>query len=153
MRLSFLSAVLVVCAGLFAAAPSYGQNGPYQYYALTPCRAVDTRNATAVNGGPKLQTAAARSFQIQGSCGVPVGAKAVTLNVTIVNPTAPSYLTLWPAGTPQPFVSTINFGPPEASLANGAIVPLGTSTTTGDLSVYNCCGTVNLILDITGYFQ
>jgi hypothetical protein len=134
-----------------AAAPSLlAQTGPYQYYSITPCRVVDTRNAVATNGGPALSTTT-RNFQIRGNCGVPSTAKAVSLNVTITNPTSYSWLTLWPSGTAQPVVSTINYDSTSPALANGAIV--GLSANTNDLSVANAIGGVQVILDVTGYFQ
>ena len=141
----FASMAILLC-GVAAAA-----HAQYSYFALTPCRVVDTRNPNSVNGGPSLAPNATRSFQIRGNCGVPTTAKAVTMNVTMTNASAPSFLTIWPSGQAKPFVSTINFDPTEPALANGAIV--GVSTNAQDLSVYNAAGNVNLILDITGYFQ
>jgi hypothetical protein len=158
------SAVLAVAAALsvLGAAcfmPAAHAAGPFSYYALTPCRVVDTRNATGTDGGPALTANATRSFQIQGLCGVPVGAKAVTVNVTIVSPslsTNGGFATLFPSGGNIPTVSTINFTNADSALANGAIVPL--STNASDISVffnaYNLgSGTVHLVLDVTGYFM
>lgn len=127
------------------------QTGPHQFYSLTPCRLVDTRNASSTNGGPVFNASTTRSFAVRGNCGVPAGARAVALNVTITNPTAGSWLTLWPSGQTRPNISTINFEASDASLANGAIV--GLSTNAQDLSVYNDFGNVHVILDVTGYFQ
>src|SRR5262249_11350136 len=116
-----------------------------------PCRVVDTRGANATNGGPALNPLATRDFSIRGNCGVPASAAAVSLNVTIANPTAASWLSLWPSGSPRPNVSTINFSALDIALANGAIVAL--SSASSDLSVFNAAGNVHLILDVTGYFQ
>ena len=127
------------------------QNGPYQYYSVTPCRVVDTRNANGTNGGPSFTTNTTRDFAIRGNCGIPTTAKAVSLNVTAVGASAPSFLTLWPSGLTRPNTSALNFESTDPSLANGAIV--GLSTNTQDLSVYNNFGTVNVIIDVTGYFQ
>jgi hypothetical protein len=57
------------------------------------------------------------------------------------------YLTVWPAGQPQPTVSTLN-NPTATIVANAAIVPSGTS---GALAVYPDQNT-QLIVDINGYF-
>lgn len=132
------------------AATASAQTGPYQFYALTPCRVVDTRGATGTNGGPALGTTR-RDFQIRGFCGVPTTAKAVSLNVTVTGASAFSWLTIWPAGQAPPPVSTINFDANVSALANGAIV--GVSASTRDLSVTNANGSVHVILDVTGYFQ
>jgi hypothetical protein len=151
---TFLYAGLVVL-GLAALAPAAAMAaGPFQYHAITPCRVADTRGPNGVNGGPILfgNNPTPRNFQVQGVCGVPVGADAATLNVTIASPSSGGFLTLWPSGGAQPVVSTINFTTADSALANGAIIPLSTNTL--DLSVFfGGSGTVHLILDVTGYFD
>jgi hypothetical protein len=139
-------------------APSFAQGGPFQYHSLTPCRVADTRAAQA----PILTDSGAigstpRTFTVQGVCGVPVGAKAVSVNVTAVGPNGTGFLTLFPSGTTQPVVSNLNFNAGEPALGNGAIVPLGAAATL-DLSVFTrvppvSVGTVHMVLDVTGYFQ
>jgi len=145
LRIAMLTAAMSLTA-----VQATAQTGPYQFFALTPCRVVDTRGAIATNGGPGLGTAV-RNFAIRGNCGVPTGAKAVSINVTVTNATNGSWLTLWPSGLAQPFVSTINFDSATTALANGAIV--GVSTSTNDLSVRNAIGSVHVIIDVTGYYQ
>lgn len=136
--------------------------GPFQFHALTPCRIVDTRNPAGPTGGPALQHGVVRSFPIQGQCGVPSGAKAATLNVTVVTPSAFGHLTIYPAGGSVPLVSTLNYNANEPALANGAIVPLALSAPDLSISPVVCgggppsCpsgGTVHVILDVTGYMQ
>jgi|SRR5438105_3868246 len=144
LRMTLFVLLLAIAGNAFAA-------GPYQYYTLTPCRLVDTRNPTSTNGGPILGSNSTRSFQIRGLCGVPTSAKAVSLNLTIVNATQASFLTVWPSDLSKPFVSFLNFEAADPSLANGVIV--GVSTNTQDLSVYNNSGNVHVIIDVTGYFQ
>jgi hypothetical protein len=143
--------------------PAAHAGGPYQYYAVTPCRVADTRYANGTTNCPStgncspalVGNGTARAFQIQGLCGVPVGAAAATINVTIATPHMTvqyGFLTLWPSGATQPTVSTINFSTSDQALANGAIVPL--STNANDLDVYfGGAGTVQLIVDVTGYFM
>jgi hypothetical protein len=146
--------VAVLAASLMLVAlpaPLATAAGPFQYHSLTPCRAVDTRSGQ----GPAMNDAQTRTFSIQGVCGVPSGAKAVSLNVTAVGPTGLGFLTLFPAGTTQPVVSNLNYSAGEPALGNGAIVPLGAAAP--DLSVFarvNAVGgTVNVVIDVTGYFQ
>ncbi len=141
---------LTVLTAVFAAS-AFAQSGPYQYFPLTPCRAVDTRGATGTNGGPIFGSNATRSFQIRGLCGVPTTAKAASLNVTVTQATAGSFLTVWPSGLTRPVVSMLNFEPSDPALGNGVIV--GLSTNPQDLTVYNDFGNVHVIIDITGYFQ
>lgn len=126
------------------------QSGPYQFYALTPCRVVDTRNAAGTNGGPNLGTTR-RDFVIKGNCGVPSTAKAVSINIAVTAASTTSWLTVWPAGQAQPNTAAINFSPADWALSNGAIVGLASGAP--DLSVQNANGTVAVIIDVTGYFQ
>jgi len=147
-RYLLLSAFVAVVA-LFWTSAANAQTG-FSYFPLTPCRVVDTRNPPAVNGGPNLTTAT-RDFQVRGVCGVPSTAKAVAINVTVVNQTAVSWLTLWPSGQTKPFVSALNFDPNSGAVGNGAII--GLSTNTQDLSVANAIGICHVIIDVTGYYQ
>jgi len=147
-RITFLTALFsLVLIGLAPRAQAQ-----YSYFALNPCRVVDTRNATGVNGGPLVLAGGQRNFAIRGSCGVPTTAKAVSVNLAIVGMTAQGFVTLWPSGLARPTVSSINFSGTESALANGAIV--GLSTNAQDLSVYNGSnGGVHVVIDVTGYFQ
>lgn len=155
MRVALL---LLVASAVAPTAPA-GAAGPFRFHALTPCRIVDTRNPNGPTGGPVLNHNTSRNFPIQGQCGVPAGAKAVALNVTITQPNSNGYLTLYPSDATQPVVSTINFIANESALANGAIVPLAASAP--DLAVFAAVpfppagqtGRVHVILDVTGYFM
>lgn len=146
--LKIAAVILLVSVG--AIGEAYAQSG-LSYFALTPCRVVDTRNPSSTNGGPIMGVASQRDFAIRGNCGVPTTAKAVTLNVTITGATTISFLSIWPSGLTRPNVSTINFRSTDPALANGATV--GLSTNAQDLSVYNSDGNVHVILDVTGYYQ
>ena len=143
-------AIPFVAAGAFSR-PAEAQTG-LQYFAVTPCRAVDTRSTIPPilqAGGPPF-----RSFTIKGVCLVPATAKAVSLNATLVGPTVEGFFSLWPFGGNFPVVSTINFVAGEPAIANGAIVPLAVGTP--DLNVaYGTQGggQAHVLLDVTGYFQ
>jgi hypothetical protein len=119
------------------------------FVAVTPCRVVDTRNASGPFGGPTMTAGSTRSFAIpQSACGIPETAQAYSLNVTVVPQGPLSYLTLWPAGQSQPFVSTLNsFG--GTVVANAAVVPAGSN---GAVSVF-VTNPTDVILDINGYFD
>lgn len=142
----------VVAAGLLLAALPAQADGPFQYHSLTPCRLADTRTTTI------LSNDTTRTFQVQGLCGVPVGAKAVSVNVTAVGPNGAGYLTLFPSGITRPVVSSLNYNQGEPAIGNGALVPLANQTSyPQDLSVYArvaaAGGTVHMVLDVTGYFE
>jgi hypothetical protein len=111
----------------------------------------DTRDAAGPYGGPALSAGATRAFVMAGPCGIPPEADAVAVNVTVTQPTAPGYLTLYPLGVARPLASTINYGPAQTR-ANNAIVQLGS----GGSIVVTCgqsSGATHLIIDVVGYFR
>jgi len=72
----------------------FGNPWPGQYHPVAPTRIYDTRS-----GPGWLGPGQTRAIAIAGRAGVPVplnGVAAVTLNVTVVNPSAASYLTIYP---------------------------------------------------------
>ena len=120
------------------------------FFAMTPCRAVDTRGGgkSGSFGPPELGGYASRDFPLTtSSCSLPSAAQAYSLNFTVV-PSGPlGFLSAWPAGQSYPGVSTLN-SPDGTVLANAAIVPSGSN---GAVTVLASDPT-NLIVDINGYF-
>ena len=100
---------------------------------------------------PPLAGASTRVFTMVGRCGIGPGSLAVSLNVTVVQPTAAGFLTLYPAGGNLPLASTINYRADQVR-ANNAIVRLGPG---GNLAVYSGQGSGNahLIIDVNGFFR
>ena len=118
------------------------------FYPVTPCRIADTRNDNGPFGGPELAAGTSRSFTVpSSSCGIPATAQAYSLNMTVVPPGPLEYLTTWPTGQTQPYVSTLNALQGQIA-ANAAIVPAGTN---GAVSVY-VSNASNVLIDINGYF-
>jgi hypothetical protein len=128
-----------------------GSSAGLDFHTLAPCRVADTRDAAGPSGGPALAAASTRTFPVSGICGVPPTAKAVTVNVTVVNPTAGGHLTVYAAGTSLPGVSTINFRPGIVR-ANNAVLTLGVS---GQVTVFNgmASGSTDFVLDVSGWFE
>ena len=125
-----------------------GAANAQRFYAAAPCRLLDTRGATGEFGGPVLAAGQVRSYDLLlANCGLPGHAAAYSLNATVVPTTALGYLTLWPAGAAQPFVSTLN-ATDDPVVANAAIVPAGTA---GGVTSF-VTGQTHLILDLNGYF-
>ena len=116
---------------------------PLQLVPVTPCRLVDTRQTH-----DPIQGGASQNFTVPqlGNCGIPASAAAYSLNVTVVPHGPLGYLTIWPDGEVQPYVSTMN-SPDGRIKANAAIVPSGNNA----VSVY-VSDTTDVILDIDGYF-
>jgi hypothetical protein len=128
---------------------SHALGNALNFVPITPCRVADTRNSTGPFGGPPIAGNSSRDFNIpSGTCGVPSTAQAYSLNVAVVPKGPLGYLTLWPTGQPQPFVSTLNSYDGRIK-SNAAIVWAGTG---GSISVFAADNATDLVLDINGYF-
>lgn len=127
---------------------------PTDFFTVTPCRLLDTRDPDGPYGGPALQWWP-RTFAAAGRCGIPSTAVALSVNVTAVSPSGSGYITLFPAGLPQPDTSTINF-PAGHTRSNNAILPLS-GTPERTFTAVAAPGTfeaaVHLLVDVNGYFQ
>ena len=126
-----------------------GAANAQRFFAVTPCRLVDTRNAAGEFGGPVLTGGATRTYRLPlAACGLPAGAQAFSLNATVVPGSAGlGFLTLWPAGATQPLVSTLN-AIDGSITANAAVVPAGTAGAVASFANNQ----THLILDTNGYF-
>jgi hypothetical protein len=121
---------------------------PALFVPLTPCRVVDTRGVAAPLGGPGLGSGEARSFAIPaGACGVPSGAVAYAVNLTVVPRRALGFLTAWPTGKPRPVVSTLSSLDGRVK-ANAALIPAGDF---GAVTIF-ASDPADVVLDIQGYF-
>lgn len=132
--------------------PSSTPAVPLSFVSIEPCRLADTRS----NGvGTRLQPLGSRetaTFSIWGTngyCTIPNGATAITANITITNPTAASFLTLYPTGGNRPEASNLNWIAGDAPTPNSVNVKLSPN---GAVSVYNNAGRVDVIIDIAGYY-
>lgn len=125
-------------------------SGPLGYFTMPPCRVVDTRNPPEPLGGPALTAQTTRAFSLGGQCGIPADAKAVSLNVTVADQTAVGNLVLFPGTGPAPGTNSISF-PVGKNRADNVVVGL----IGGVISVRDnqSSGTVNVILDASGFFR
>jgi len=111
-------------------------------------RVLDTRDGTGVRKG-KVGPGQSITVIVTGKNGVPAtDVSAVALNVTAVNATRASYLTVWPGGTGRPLVWNLNFTK-RGAFSNMVIVPVSDR---GTVSFYNHAGRVNVIADLAGYY-
>jgi hypothetical protein len=86
------------------------------------------------------------ALRVAGRVGIPVGADAVALNVTAVDPLGVGFLTVFPCDAGQPNASNLNYGP-GTNVANAVIAKLGTD---GDVCIYTFAVT-HLVVDVAGY--
>ena len=121
------------------------------FYSLAPCRLVDTRLADGPYGGPALAPGLSRVVAADaGGCGIPADARAVALNVTVVNAEAAGHLTVSEAGIGATDTSVLNFAAGQTR-ANNTVVELDGS---GQFTVTNAsAGSSHVVVDVSGYFR
>ncbi|HJX28911.1 MAG TPA: M12 family metallo-peptidase [Thermoanaerobaculia bacterium] len=133
--------------GFFYSAPSVASD----FYTVTPCRLLDTRNANGSWGGPVLGPSVQRTFTATGRCGIPAGATAVAANVTVYQPTALGTVSAFPGNAFDLGTIAVGFHT-GAVRANNNILRMATdgSGTVGFRN--NSAGNTHLIVDVFGYF-
>jgi hypothetical protein len=119
-----------------------------EFHALTPTRVLSSRDgigAYTTKWGPGQ----IRRVRIAGGAsGVPAGAAAAVLNLTVTQNTAPrSHLRAYPAGTPLSGSSSINF---QAGTNTANLVTVRLND--GAIDIYNHAGSTHVIADVVGYY-
>jgi len=133
---------LVIDIDGFFAPP--GSGGLSLYPTTAPCHAFDSRKSVFDLGFSGMIVA---PVALPGNpCGLPSSAQAFVFNATVYPPGALGYLTLWPDGDPQPFVSNLNALDGSVT-SNMAIVPNLNGLTDAFAS-----NTTLLSLDVLSYF-
>jgi type IV secretory pathway TrbD component len=138
--------VIVDIAGWFA------QDGAYS--ALSPSRLMDSRagqatidNRFAREG--RINSGQIYHLQVLGRGGVPAtGVSAVAVNVTVTDPSANSFLSVFPKGEAIPNASNLNFTPGQ-TVPNMVIAKVGAD---GSISIRNGTGAAYVIVDIAGWY-
>jgi hypothetical protein len=125
--------------------PPMGQN----FYTVPPCRVLDTRST-----GIPLTSGVPLTLSVSGTCGVPSTAKAVSLNLTAIQAPNSGSITLYLGDISVPGTSTISFSP-LTNQANNTVMPLATngSGTLKAMATITGGGSVNIVLDVNGYYQ
>lgn len=114
-------------------------SGAGEFTPIGPTRALDTRASA------KLGRAATKQLSLATI--VPATATAVTLNVTALDATQNTFVTVWPGRT-RPGASNLNLGPGDIT-PNQVVVALGPGTT---VDLYNNAGATDVIVDVAGYY-
>lgn len=117
---------------------------------VVPARLLDTRAGRGTVDGRfaatgRVEPGSVSVIDIAGRGGVPSGAEAAVINLTVVDPLAPGHVTVWPCGL-LPTASTVNHSAGQVR-SNGAMVRLDDS---GRLCVFSRAG-AHLVIDVTGY--
>jgi hypothetical protein len=121
------------------------------FHPSAPVRVLDSRPSGPAAGGYTTPWGpdVTRAVTVAGVNGIPAGADAVVLNVTVTATTAGSYLTVYPAGQSRPLASSLNWVPGQ-TVANAVTTKVGTG---GQVSVLNAAGNADVIVDVVGYYD
>jgi hypothetical protein len=135
---------------LHATVPS----GAAAFVPITPCRLFDTRPAPHTVGTRTTPLTPDEIYDIsgrgtQGNCVLPDAAVGLVLNVTAVDASQATFLTLFPTGAERPTASHLNPSPGAPPAPNAVTVDLSAS---GQFSVFNRFGNVHVLADVVGYY-
>ncbi|TPW13696.1 MAG: hypothetical protein FD127_1860 [Acidimicrobiaceae bacterium] len=134
--------VIADLAAWFAVAEDDG------YRELAPERLLDTREPIGVVTAGRLTAGEVIVLQVAGRGGVPpTGATAVTMNVTVTEPDADGFVTVYPCDAERPTVSNLNYvaGETVPNLVTVQLAADGTVCLFAQRSMH-------LIADVAGYF-
>jgi len=120
--------------------------------AVVPARLLDTRSGapyTTIDhvgeGGGRPGAASVTVLPVAGRAGVPVDAAGAVLTVTVTDPAANGFVTVWPCGTDRPTASNLNHSS-GATVANTVVSKLGN----GSVCIFNQVPT-HIVVDVDGF--
>jgi len=147
-------AIFALVAGLAGSTSAEVSSGDRSVFVpIVPCRLFDTRAEAPV--GPRITPLGPNGVMTQavhgtnGNCTIPADATAIALNVTTLNSTSASYLTLWPADAARPLASNLNWSAGAPPTPNKVDVKVSVD---GKVSLYNLAGSVDVLADAVGYY-
>ena len=117
--------------------------GDSRAVAVSPRRLLDTRTNNSFLSYDNVATLGVTGVD------VPSDASAVVLNVTVTEPTTPGFVTVWPAGEPQPVASNLNFVRGQ-TVPNLVMAKIGRA---GQVSLYAHSLSAHVVVDIVGFFR
>lgn len=132
--------------------------GPDTAGALTllsaPVRVYDSRpnNPPEIGSKTKLSNGAVRTIDCKANnSGVPIGATAVLVNITVVNTSTTGYVSLYRNGITPPATSTVNWDHTNQVIANTTITAIDAAGfCAAKVPLTSSC---DLFLDIIGYYR
>jgi hypothetical protein len=129
----------------------FGPTATAEYYAVTPVRAVDTRNGTGMSGSLTKTNSlgSARSITLAGVNGLPpaTALRAVMANVVGVGATGAGFITVHPCQATAPSVSMVRY----VVGSNAAASVAGVDDSSGRWC-FTASSTVHVVVDVNGWF-
>jgi hypothetical protein len=122
------------------------------FTSLVPGRLLESRSGLATvdglfNGIGVRGAQSVTAVTVAGRGGVAADAAAVVLNVTVTDPHASGFVTVYPCGSERPNASSLNYVA-GATVANSVVVKVGDG---GQVCMFSLAAT-DLIADVNGYF-
>jgi hypothetical protein len=147
--------VVVDVSGYFTALAGTGSQFTAE---AAPVRICDTRSVSSFSpsnqcSGLPIGLGGTRTINVSGLAGVPASAKAVVVNLTGVDPTQSTFLTVFPQA-PVPNSSDLNPSAGE-NRANMVVATLNPTVGPhkGQISIFNQTGSINVIVDVLGWYS
>ena len=120
--------------------------GKQNFTTLSPFRLADSRIGLRIG---KVKANTVKLLKIAGATSsLPLDMKALSANLTVLNPAAAGWMTVYNCSTTRPTASTMTYYPGDVT-PNGGVFPLDSK---GQLCVYST-QTLDLVIDVTGYFR
>lgn len=143
--------VLVATEGFIVSTAGPGEL-PFQTF--SPIRLLDTRNGT---GGPVAKIGAGQVRAVEGR-ELPGGRDGVdldtvVLNVTVTNATANTFVTVYPDSHVPTNVSNVNISPGRTVSIQVVVATNVTSANDGTFDIFNHVGSVDVVVDLFGFFS
>lgn len=148
-----VATLIIGIVGLQAWRVGASDEQPSSLVPIEACRLIDTRVGedrvgTTGSFGPE-ETETLTAVGDNGQCtGIPDEATGLSMNVTALNATEPTFLTIWPGGD-LPKASSLNPAPGQPPVPNAVTTPLSSD---GTFAIFNNGGSVDVIVDVNGYY-
>lgn len=129
---------------------------PSAYIPIEPCRLADTRPGPSATGNRQTPLQSGETFTFDGwgtvgACELASGTSALSLNVTAVGATLPTFLQFFPADVAKPSLgSSLNPVPGQPPTPNAVNVTIDDA---GRFNVFNLQGTVDVVIDVVGLYD
>lgn len=116
---------------------------PSNFWATMPTRLLDSR----AGGAPRRASGSITQITVGAPTGTSAPVTSVMLNVTVTDPTAAGFVTVFPCGTPTPLASNLNYVA-GATVANAVVATVGAG---GTVCLYTSAES-HLVADLGGWF-
>jgi len=124
----------------------YALTGQGRFRAIDPVRLMDTRSG--LGGSGRLSGGQTAALQVGGANGIPLDAKAVSLNVASVDPSEVGFVTVYPCDQQRPLAASLNPQPGKVR-PNLVVTPIAADGTVCFYTLHD----VDLVVDAAGYLS